>query len=326
MTSSMPVARVLDKEDIIFFVVDSLFEATAMRSQGILSPILVIGYTSPHNIQYCHLRDVSFTITDLKQLEEISTSLTWKKQFHLKVDTGMHRQGILPNQLEEALTIFKNSPRIDLVGLCSHLADADNEDDTFTKKQLDVWNKLVPMASAKFPSIKYYHIAATAGLAHHQSIQGNVVRLGIGLYGITVARSSARMRLKPVLQLQSIISSLKTIAKDEYIGYAVTYRMKKKTLAATVPLGYAEGIARGLGDKGVFTVRGVVCPILGRVSMNITSIDVSAVSNINVGDTVVAISSHEEDRNSVAHIATDINTIPYEVLVHIPSHLRRTVV
>lgn len=318
------IAQILDKEKIAFIVVDSLYEAMILRNNSIKSEILIIGYTRSENIKNTKLSRLAFTITSLEQLQKIVEIISSKIKIHLKIDTGMHRQGILFNQINEAINIIKTNKFLCLEGVCSHFADADNVDETFTKSQIEQWEKIVLLFKQNFQTIKFFHIIATTGIFYSKQIHGNVARLGIGLYGINPS-PFVKLNLKPVLQMQSIISSLKTISIGEGVGYNVIYKAAQATKIATVSVGYFEGVDRRLSNCGFFKINNNYCPIIGRVSMNITSIDVSAVPNIKLDDSVTIISDQKEDKNSVENIAKLMQTIPYEILVHIPQHLRRKI-
>lgn len=319
------VAEILDKEQIAFLVVDSLPEATILRSNGIKSEILIIGHTKPENIRNHRLPKVSFTITSLEQLRGISTTISAKLNIHLKIDTGMHRQGILPEQINKSIEVIKSNKCLNLVGVCSHFAGADGIDEAFTKSQIKQWEEVVLLFQKEFSTIKYFHISATAGTFFSEQTSGNVARLGIGLYGINPS-PLAKLNLNPVLQMQSVISSLRKVKTGEYVGYNITYKAKRDLTVATVSAGYFEGIDRRLSNYGVFKIDDTYCPIVGRVSMNITSIDVTAIPNVKFGDKVIIISDNANDRNSVENIAKITKTIPWEIFVHIPQHLRRIVV
>jgi alanine racemase len=204
-----------------------------------------------------------------------------------------------------------------LEGICSHLAEA--EDSELTSKQVAIWHKVVAQVEKEYPDILYKHLAASGG-AETVSEAGNVVRLGRGLYGI-----ASSLNLKPTLSMQAVISGVKDVKPGARIGYSGTYIAKKAMKIATVSIGYYEGIDRRLSDKGFMEVNGQMCPIVGRVSMNITAIDVSTVSKVKLGDPVVVISSERGNKNSVESMAELADTIPHEILVHIPQQLRRTV-
>jgi alanine racemase len=209
--------------------------------------------------------------------------------------------------------------------VCSHLADADGQDEKFTHLQIKEWEKTVAIFQKNFTGLKFYHLAATAGTRHAKKFSSNVVRLGLGLYGIN-SLPSRELDLRPVLEMRSQISSVKEIKAGEFVGYNCTYKAKEKILGATVPVGYFEGVDRRLSNHGYFKMGAQFCPIIGRVSMNITSLDVSAIPKVKRGDPVSIISQHNQDLNSVENIAKIAHTIPYEILVHIPGHLKRTVV
>jgi alanine racemase len=317
-------AQVLDKEAIPFFVVDSLYEAIALRSEGIESEILVIGFTEVENIKHANLSRVAFTVTSMEQLEAFAARLSSHVKIHLKIDTGMHRQGILLSEIDRAIRILKLKKTLQFEGVCSHFADADGRDQKFTLSQIREWERASGLFRSNFPAIKFFHIANTAGGFYAGKASGNVARLGIGLYGINPS-PFAKLSLKPVLEMRSIVSSIKTIPAGAKVGYNVTYRAKRATTVATIPAGYFEGVDRRLSNKGVFKIKQVDCPIVGRVSMNTTSIDVTRVEGVKIGDSVTVISKNPSDKNSVERMARLAKTIPWEILVHIPQHLRRTV-
>ena len=318
----VPVARILDSQRLPFLIVDSYYEAKLLRDNNIKSQILVIGYVEPQIMLKSRLAGISFCITSLEQLQQLAGSQR-KLNLHLKIDTGMHRQGLLISQLEQGIQILHSNSNLDLVGVASHLADADTTHSKSVKKQLDQWDQIQEKLNQEFPHITYTHISATAGVLHTKSKNThNLARLGLGLYGISIIENS-KVNLKPALSMQTIISGVKNISKGDTVGYNDTFIAPRDMLIATIPAGYAEGIDRRLSNKGQVEVNGTLCPIIGRISMNITTIDVSDVPEIKLGDTVTIISNDNVSPISVSNIAKTCNTIPYEILVHIPAHLRR---
>lgn len=318
------VADILDKEGLSFFVVDSLFEARSLKKHGIKTNLLIIGYTQTKML----LREklgCSYTITSIEQLRDLSRRARRNIKIHLKFDTGMHRQGLLPHDTPEAIACVQKNKHLQLEGICSHFADADSVDPSFTQKQIVAWKELVDMFEKAFENIKYIHISATAGSTYAADIPGNMLRLGIGLYGIDPSHEK-KLDVKPVLQIESVISSIRIIDAGERVGYNCTHTAEKPSKIATVPVGYFEGVDRRLSNHGSFLVNGVACPIVGRVSMNITSIDVSHIEEVKKGDGVVIIGRDSQKPNSVSKIAKTTGTIPWEILVHIPQHLYREVV
>lgn len=318
------VARVLDSEEIAFFALDSLHEAVTLRQSGVRSPILIIGYTPVSNMLHARVRNVAFTVTSLSQLKEIAAS-SGRFRIHLKLDTGMHRQGLLESEWKEAQSILSSNAHIALEGICSHLADADNTDKAFTNDQRALWEQAITLWRSYNAHIQYIHIAATAGSRFMPQTTGNVVRLGLGLYGID-AVPDAKRDILPALRIETILSGVKTLKAGDAVGYNATFHAQESMTIATIPMGYFEGIDRRLSNKGAVLIRGISCPIIGRVSMNITTIDVSRVPDVVRGDRVIVISENMEDPNSVTEIAAIAGTIPWEILVHIPQHLRRIVI
>lgn len=318
------VARILEGKKLPFFVVDSFYEALVLRRSMVKSKILIIGYTRQQLMQQKTLKDIAFTIVSLDSLRDLSANLKKPCSFHLKIDTGMHRQGILSDEMPQAAKLIKSNPNIVLEGICSHFADADSVEETFTKKQIGSWNAVVKLFREYFPHLKYFHAAATAGLRYADQIEANIARLGIGLYGINP--SPDKIGLKPTLEMRSTVSSLKTIPAGQKVGYNITFESDKPLRIANIPAGYNEGIDLRLSNKGAFRVHGKLCPIIGRVSMNITTIDVTEIADAKLEDEVIIIIGDETSPNSVENIAKICHTIPYEIFIHIPQYLRRIVV
>ena len=326
------IARLLEEESgehFPFFIVDSYFEAVALRAQGLKTPLLIIGYYRPNMITSARLRDTSFTITDISILKSIAQTVRKPVTLHLKIDTGMHRQGILREEIEEAVRLIRTNRNLLLEGICSHLSNADAADVTSAQKQITAWNEIAAYFKKEFPTIRYIHLSATDGHALHKGIDANVSRLGIGLYGITENETLHRtLDLKPVLEMKTIITGIKELDAGDTVGYADTFTAPQEMLAATIPVGYFEGLDRRLSNKGCVLVGAgkIPCPIIGRISMNITSIDITKVK-LQVGDTVVVISNNPSHPNSVHGIVrTSEGSIPYEMVVRIPAHLKRVVV
>lgn len=328
------VASVLEKHyrragtgSIPFFIVDSYFEALALRSRCIRTHILIIGYTRPETILTSRLRGVSYAISSLEQLKLIEGAER-PISIHLKIDTGMRRQGFLEEDIAEASGIISNNTHLVLRGLCSHLCDADDPDPSFTEAQIHIWNRIAKHFKSEFPALEYLHLSATDGHRFTHDIQANVSRLGIGLYGL--ADGSAfpqKLDLRPAMEMKTIITGTKKLRKDETVGYGNVFKTDHDITIATIPVGYFEGVDRKLSNKGIIEagLDRATCPIVGRVSMNITSIDISHADGIKIGAPVIVISNDPSHGNSIRSMASSCDTIPYEIAVHIPAHLKRVV-
>jgi alanine racemase len=318
------VASILDKKNLPFFMVDSFYEALNLRRQGIKTKILVLGYCREKQLLDNSLENVSFGIIDLEVLKNLSAKAKNKINIHLKIDTGMHRQGILLQDITDAISLIKNNSNLVLEGLCTHFADADGPNPEFTENQIKEWDKVVEIFKKSFSGIKYFHVSNTAGSYYLNKIDANVGRLGVGLYGME-DMPGGKMSLMPALEMVSIISSIKTIGAGEKVGYGITFESSQAMKIATVPVGYYEGIDRRLSGKGSFKIASLFCPIVGRVSMNMTSVDVTSLSDVRLEQEVIVISAKSSDENSVENLAKICGCLQREILVHIPQHLRRII-
>jgi len=303
--------------------VDSYFEAVILRNEGIPTPLLIIGYTPLANIT-AGLTDIAFGIFSLEELRRIAHAAKKPVSLQLEIDTGMRRHGILPEDLPEAIVLIKTSPNLRLEGLFTHFADADTLGSLHAQSQVANWNRLVPLVRNEIPGVKFFHCGGTQVSSYIHELDLTTLRIGIGLYGFNT--SLTPLDLKPALELSSRITSLRILKKGEPIGYNLTFTAPHDMKIATVAVGYYEGVDRGLSNKGSFLVRGFPCPIVGRISMNMTSIDVSGVPDVALDEEVIVISKDSGAPNSLASIAKLTGVLPYELRVHIPAHLRRTVV
>ena len=358
------VANALQHEHHVpFFIVDSYFEAIALRAKGFRHHILIIGYTRPETIRDSNLNNVSFTVTNIETLRAIAIQKIdrWEStggkvgfrsplfrfrpklvHIHLKIDTGMRRQGILPSEIDEAINLLEHDGAgkrpVVLEGITSHLCDADNDDETFSESQIHLWNKIVERFRHEFKTLKYIHLSATDGHRMTDDIVANVSRIGIGLYGLSQNPAiNKQLNLLPVLEMKTIVTGIKNLKEGESIGYSNTFKALQNMKIATIPVGYFEGIDRRLSHSNIDenSISGgtvlvgkncTPCPIIGRISMNITSIDISNAGEVNVGDEVIAISNNTADQNSIVNMAKKCGSISYEIAVHIPAHLKRVVV
>ena len=315
------VAEILDGQNLPFFAVDSYHEARTLRTHNIRTRVLVIGYTQYENLVRNRDETISFIITDLEQLQHLAEHLKSPQTFHFKIDTGMSRQGVLPEQLDEAISLIKTNPNINLEGVCSHLADSAHENQEFNDHQIALWNTLAEKVLQEFRNLKYYHLPASAGLKDLSKIKSNMGRIGKALYGL----SDVFPGLTPALEMRARLTTVKKIRAGDTVGYGMTFKASRETVVGLLPVGYFEGVDRRLSNLGMVTYKGKYCKIIGRVSMNMTMIDLSEVEAPHTGDEVVVVSANREDQNSVENLAKLCGTIALDFVVHIPQHLRRIV-
>jgi alanine racemase len=317
-----PVLRCLKKEKLPLVCVDSHFESRIVHKFCPNLACLVLGYCRLASIEQTRYKHSAFAITSLEQLQELSVGLKQPKVFHLKVDTGMFRQGVVNSQFETVVKLIERNPNIQLHGLFSHLACP--EDAVATQRQIQEWNEAVKFFKKIFPQIKFWHLSASEGVRYLNQIDSNLVRLGIGFYGLSLAQ--VEMDLRPALELSSMVTGLKFLQSGEKVGYGYTFTAHKPMHIAVVPVGYFEGVDRRLSNQAGFMIKKTYCPIVGRVSMDMTTVDVSNNKNIAFGDRVQVIGLEAKENNSILTWSKICQTIPYELLVKIPSHLARVVV
>lgn len=318
------IAKILDTKRLPFFCIDSLYEAYTLYKEKVATPLLIMGYVDPANLAVKKL-PFSYAIYTLEYLKKL-----YQKQphaaFHLFIDTGMHREGMSLDEL--LLTIdFIKQKNITVDGVMSHLASGDDAHKDITKKQIQNFAqaKIILEKSGIVP--RYRHLAASGAKlreANYPDGLWNIARVGLGIYGIDP--KGYNPNLKPVLTLTTKIAQIKRIEKKESVGYDATFTAKKSMVLAILPIGYNDGVDRGLSNVGYVTYKEIPCPIIGRVSMNITTIDVSHVPDPMVGDSVVIYSDNQKDKNSLVAAAKIAKTIPYEILIHVDPHIRREII
>lgn len=315
---------ILEKLNPVFFCVDSIFEAYQLMNAKIKTPILITGFVNPENLSIKRL-PFSYSVFDLAQLRGI---LKYQPQakIHLFVDTGMHREGVRIDDLEKLLEKLTDREKNSIDGLISHLALAEDPKNTDTKKQIDQFKQAIKILKKYLIFPRYIHFGNSSGLINSHKIQlsniTNVSRAGLALYGINSVNDKG---LKPVLQLKTHIVQIKEIKKGEKVGYDFTYEAKNNGSIAILPIGYNDGVDRRLSDKGVVLIKNKLCPIIGRISMNITTVDVSALKSVKVGSEVVVFSNSEIE-NNIVNSANKIGAIPYEILVHLERSTKRKII
>lgn len=305
-------AKILEKLNPPLICVDSLYEAYELSKNDIKIPILIMGFVDPISLKTKRL-PYSFAVYSVEQVDALAKEQPHAK-IHIFVDTGMHREGVLLDELNTFIDHIKKTS-LEIEGLMSHLAESENKNNPLTKMQI---NRFTSAVNTLKP--KWIHISNSGGILNNYGL-GNIGRCGIALYGISPI--SHDKKLKPVLTFKTHISQIKKIKKEESVGYNFTFKSNKNMTLATLPVGYNDGVDRRLSNKGFVTVDNIECKIIGRVSMNITTIDVTDIKNVKVGDEVIIFSNKSSDKNSIEKAATICNTIPYELLTGLAASTRR---
>jgi alanine racemase len=312
------VVQILRQRQFDYYIADSYLEALKIW-QIDNRPVLLIGPNHPDNYSLMNLDCLALTIYDLASLEALGKTQK-PVRIHLKINTGMNRQGIGLSQIPQFLSALKRYPRIQLEGLISHLADADGDTQTFTQSQLKLFQQSLSLITTTGHQPKYVHLSATYGANRFLDPAINTLRLGLGLYGY-----GPLPQLSPSLRLTSSLTRIATIKKGEKVGYNCTYSAPKTIQIGLLPLGYYEGLDRRLGNLGVVKYQNQYCPIIGRISMNLAVVDLKDTSP-KLYDQVEIFSPNPADLNSIPQTASLCQTIPYDILVHLNESIRRQIV
>jgi alanine racemase len=313
----VPAARTLAAAGAEYLGVASLEEGLALREAGLELPILLLMGVVPAESQAAVAADLDLVLyrRDVAQaLEEAGRSLGKKARVHLKVDTGMGRLGLNPNEVLPFLEGIKNSSHLEVMGLISHLATADDADKTYTRKQLQEFLTLLSTARGQGWELPLSHIANSAALVEVPEAHFGMVRPGISLYGSPPAPGRPwEVDLKPVMSFTTQVLQLKCLPPGCSISYGRTYTTTDWSTIAVLPVGYCNGYPRLLSNRGEVLLKGRRAPIRGRVCMNLTMVDTSHIPGVAEGERVTLIGADGGDRLSADDLAAWAETISYDI-------------
>ncbi|PFN02208.1 alanine racemase [Bacillus cereus] len=293
-------------------------EGIELREAGISVPILILGYTPVEAAKDAIEYDIMMTvyrIEDLKGIDEVAKRLGKKARIQVKIDTGMSRIGLQEEEVAPFLEELKNMKHIEMEGVFTHYSTADEIDKTYTNMQTNLFEKAVTTAKEMGIHLPYIHSSNSAGSMELSNTFQNMVRVGIGIYGMYPSQEVDHtvVSLQPALSLKSKVAHIKHAKKNRGVSYGNTYVATGEEWIATVPIGYADGYNRQLSNKGHALINGVRVPVLGRVCMDQLMLDVTNAMPVQVGDEVVFYGKQGEEEISVEEIADMLGTINYEV-------------
>jgi alanine racemase len=246
-----------------------------------------------------------------------------KISVHVKIDTGMGRIGLRPEDAAAFIAGIAKLPGIVVEGLMTHFADADLRDKEFASKQMDRFEALITELDAKGIAVPLRHAANSAAVLEFDRALLTMVRPGLMLYGYSPLESHGGPRLTPVLSWATRISYVKKVPAGTPVSYGRTFVTERESLIATIPVGYADGFSRALSNRGEALVRGMRVPVAGRVCMDMTMLDVTGIPGVSEGDEVVLIGAQGGERITADDIAARTGTIAYEVLCGIGGRVPR---
>ncbi len=318
------VAPIFDGLRSPFLIVDSLYEAYELYKKNIKTPILIIGYTDPQNYNIKPL-PFHYTVFDIKTAQSLNKYQPGCN-IHIFVDTGMNREGVSISDLPKFTKQLLKLKNLKIEGLASHFADADNpKNQTFTKKQIEAYYQALEILNDHDIKPKWRHISASAGVFNVKDDTFNLIRAGITSYGFSPFEKQSP-QLKPTLSFQSTLIQIKNIQKDDLVSYNGTFKAPQEMKIGIIPAGYYEGVDRRLSNKGVVIINNQTCPIIGRVCMNLTIVDLSNVADPNIGDRVEIYSPDPKEKNFISNQAKTAQTIPYKILTGLAESVRRELI
>ena len=314
----------------------SVEEAAVLRDAGITRPIFVMGPVQSADLEEAIGRKAEVALWDtrswLRAVAQAARKRNTRMPVHVKINTGTTRLGLEPRDAPDAIEDYARFPEIEIAGIFSHLAAAEELDSPFTLGQLETFNRTVETVDHALRSKgvrPLRHIAASAAAMLWPQTRLDMVRIGIALYGLwpspqtRVAMNGAKFDLQPALSMQSMLAAVRDVEAGTPVGYGGSYHAPKRTRIGVVPLGYADGIPRLLSNRGAFLVGGARCPVVGRVCMNMTMIDLAQAPGATPGDEVTLLGRQGEALVSADDWGDWAETINYEIVTRLPAELPR---
>lgn len=320
-SGSDEVANLLQFHRVDYLAVAYTDEGVSLREHGISLPIMVMNATSENFgqlIRY-NLEPEIYSLSQLKALSEFLQEEKKSIRIHLKLDTGMHRLGFNHPELKTVLAYLADNPAISIASVFSHLAGADEAlHNDFSHHQVERFIEMKNYLSQESSIKPLYHILNSAGIVRFPEYQFDMVRLGIGLYGVE-ASGQEQDQLQPISTLKTTISQIKHIPKGETVGYSRKGVATKDTVLATIAIGYADGFDRRFGQgKGHVYINGHLAPVVGNVCMDMTMVDITGI-DASEGDEVIVFGKEMP----ISTLASAIGTIPYEILTNVSERVKR---
>jgi alanine racemase len=316
------IAKLLEHHKVDYLGVAFADEGISLKSAGITVPIMVLNpeSTSFSALIQHQLEPEIYSIKGLKAFLKIAEQKKLKYfPIHIKLDTGMHRLGFEEENLTELIQTLKGNETVQIKSILSHMATSDDlKHDAFSKSQIALFEKLSSQLQTSLNIKPIRHILNTSGITNYPEAQYDMVRLGIGLYGISNDYEEQK-ELENVGTLKSIISQIRTIEKGESVGYGRRFIAEKETIIATIPIGYADGIRRAWGNGvGYVLINNKQAKIIGSVCMDMLMVDVTNI-DCKEGQTVIVFGENP----TVNFMTKQLNTIPYEILTSISQRVKR---
>ena len=330
---SVQIAEMLEGKDYIWgFAVATLDEAIVLRAEGIKKPVLVLGCVFPDQYMEMLKNDIRMNIYTEEMAESISSMAAREGMtayMHIKLDTGMGRLGFDKTERSvEAITRISKMRNVNMEGIFTHFAKADEIDKTFTFKQLDDFCWMVEQLKENGVTFEYEHSSNSAGIIDVKEANFDLVRAGISIYGLYPSEDVKKenVKLKPAMVLKSHVAFVKEIEPGTSVSYGGTFVAKEKMKIATIPVGYADGYPRNLSNNGYVLIRGKKAPIVGKVCMDQFMVDVTHIEGVCFGDRVTLIGQDGNETITVEELSELSGRFNYEFICDLGKRIPRVYV
>jgi alanine racemase len=334
----LEVAKIVLQEGADWLGVHSIDEGILLRQKKVNCPILVLGYVSNDELEQAikyNLRLTVYNPETIKRLGSLAAQSRRKIRLHVKVETGTHRQGIQEEDLLSFVEKIQRFPGLILEGMSSHFANIeDTKDHSYARFQLDNFKKICQKLEDDGIAIPIKHIACTAATILFPETYFDMVRIGIGMYGLwpskktylsCILQNRKPIQLKPVLAWKTRIAQIKKISKGAYVGYGCTFRATRETVLAVLPIGYYDGYSRDFSNVSYVLIKGQRAPVRGRVAMDFIMTDVTDIPDVRVEDEVVLLGEDGGDSIKADDLAALAGTINYEIVTRINPRIPRII-
>jgi alanine racemase len=316
-----------DNEDVSGFMVANLDEALDIKNLT-KKPIIVLSYFDREDVDSLKKVDsqISLPVYDLDTVDYLD-SLKQEFLLNIKIDTGTARLGFKIEDTKEAIKYIETKKNLNIFSIFTHYAESEEEDQKFTKEQLEIFNKL----TKDYKKYKLHSACSAASISLPES-QGDIIRVGLSFYGLWPSEATRRkawtsqLCLQPLLAWKTKVIQVKKVRKGDSIGYNRTYKCTEDCQIAVLPLGYNEGYDRLLSNKGEVLINGQACKIRGNICMNLTMVEIPDGLDVEVGEVVTLLGTDSDQKISAEDIASHCQTINYEIVTRINPSLERRIV
>lgn len=335
----LEVEKIVCREGADWLGVHSVEEGVFLREKKVDCPILVLGYVSFDDLERSVDNDLRMTVYNAETIEllgSLAARAGKKARLHVKVETGTHRQGVREEELFSIVDKIRDHPGLILEGLSSHFANIeDTTDHTYAKSQMESFKRICGKLEKKGIVVPVKHIACTAAAILFPETYFDMVRIGIGMYGLWPSKETylscllqdrEPIQLKPVLTWKTRVAQVKKVPKGAYVGYGCTFRTTRETELAVLPIGYYDGYSRAFSNVSYVLIRGQRAPVRGRVAMDFIMVDVTDIPGVKIEEDAVILGRDGEDSITAEDLARLAGTINYEIVTRINPWIPRTIV